>query len=66
MNLRTILYIFTLPIVVWTIDCLNIDRFFKQGRIWQIRLFYLLLVLSLSYLTVNFFYDFYLSTQGLV
>ena len=66
MSVKTVLYIFTVPIVLWAIESLNIDRFFKKGRIWQIRFFYLVLTLALSYLCVNFFYDFYLSTQGLI
>ncbi len=63
MNTKTILYIFVVPIVLWALESLNIDRFFKKGRVAQIRLFYLILCFGLSYLITNFFYDFFLSTQ---
>lgn len=63
MNVKTILYLCFVPIVLWSLESLNLDRFFKKGRVYQIRLFYLILCLGLSYLLVNFFYDFFLSTQ---
>lgn len=63
MSVKTVLYIFTVPIVVWALESLNIDRFFKKNHVFQIRVFYLLLTLSFSYLCVNFFYDFFLSSK---
>ena len=38
---------------------LNIESIFKKGHINQIRVFYIAISLVLSYLIVNFLYDFY-------
>lgn len=63
MSVKTVLYIFVVPLVIWSLESFNIDRFFKKSHVWQIRFFYLFLSLALSYLTVNFFYDFFLSSK---
>ena len=59
--LKLILYIVVLPIVVWSIDSININQIFKKNKIYQARIFYIILVLVLSYLVTNFIYDFYTS-----
>lgn len=59
MNLKTILYVFMVPVSVWALESLNIENKFKKNRIWQARVLYLLIALALSYLVVNFFIDFY-------
>ncbi len=63
MTIKTILYIIITPIVIWALDSVNINKIFKKNRYYQARLFYLILTLSLSYLIVNFFYDFSLYTK---
>lgn len=60
MNVKTILYIVMVPISIWALDSLNIENKFKKNRYYQSRFLYLMIALSLSYLTVNFFYDFYI------
>ena len=60
MTVKTILYILTTPISIWALDALNIEGKFKKNRYYQSRILYLMISLSLSYLTVNFFYDFFL------
>lgn len=60
MNVKTILYIIMVPISIWALDSLNIENKFKKNKYYQSRLLYLMISLALSYLTVNFFYDFYL------
>ena len=62
---RIILYIFFVPISVWALDAVNITNLFKKNRFLQARILYLLLVMSLSYLSVNFLMDFFLSTQSI-
>jgi uncharacterized integral membrane protein (TIGR02327 family) len=63
MNIKLILYILIVPLSMWTITSLNLERYFKKGSINQIRIFYVMLSLALSYLIVNFLYDFYEVSQ---
>ena len=53
-----VLYILVLIIVVWTMDGLNLNVLFKQNRIYQARVFYIILAFSLTYLTSNFIITF--------
>ena len=59
MNIKTILYIVVVPFTIWALESLNINQFFKKNRYYQSRILYLILSLGLSYLVVNFFYDFF-------
>ena len=63
MQIKLILYFLILPLTLWSVTSLNIDRFFRRGYVNQIKCFYLLISLSLSYLVVNFLYDFYLVSK---
>lgn len=63
MNIKTILYVITLPLSIWALDALNIEGKFKKNRYYQSRVLYFILSLSLSYLTVNFFYDFFINSK---
>ena len=42
---------------------LNLEGLFKKNHVNQIKLFYVFVSLSISYLVVNFLYDFYLVSQ---
>lgn len=55
--LKLIMYIFVIPLVIFAMDSININGIFKKNRIYQARLFYILLVFGLSYLVCNFLYD---------
>ena len=59
MMVKLILYIFVIPLVVFSMDSLNINGIFKKGQsnYYQARVFYMLLVMILSYLVVNFVID---------
>ena len=59
MTTKTILYIVVVPLSVWALDSLNINGLFKKNRYYQVRLFYFILSIGLSYLVVNFLYDFF-------
>lgn len=59
MNIKLYLYILIVPLMIWTSMSLNIEGLFKKGHINQIRVFYISISLALSYLIVNFLYDFY-------
>lgn len=52
------LYIIVLPFIVWLLDSVQLNALFKKNRVLQARLFYIVLVFILSYLLVNFIYDF--------
>ena len=60
---KMILYIFTLIMCIWAMDGLELNKFFKQGRVYQARLMYLMVAMSISYLVTNFIYDFMTSFQ---
>lgn len=60
MNIKIILYLLIVPLTLWSVLSLNIDRFFRRGHVNQIKCFYLLITFSISYLIVNFLYDFYI------
>ena len=60
MTAKTILYLVITPLVIWALDSINITNVFKKNRYYQARALYLILSLSLSYLTVNFIYDFFM------
>lgn len=63
MNIKTILYAVVVPFVLWALESVDLNRFFKKNRYYQSRLVYLFLTLSISYLVVNFFYDFFLTSK---
>ena len=63
MTIKTILYLVVAPIVIWALDGINLNQIFKKNRYHQSRLVYLILTISLSYLVVNFFYDFFMYTK---
>ena len=63
MNVRTILYCIIVPLSLYSLECLNLNQFFKKNRYIQVRFLYLFLSMGISYLVVNFFMDFFISTK---
>ena len=63
MNIKFYLYFLIVPLTMWTLISLNIEKYFKKGHINQIKCFYLLITFVLSYLVVNFLYDFYIVSK---
>ena len=55
---KFLLYIIILPLVIWGVDGININSIFKKNRIYQARVIYIIIIFALTYLTVNFMYDF--------
>jgi len=49
-----LLYIIVLIIVIWAMDGINMNYIFKKNRINEARVFYIIIVFSLTYLTSNF------------
>lgn len=63
MSVKFYIYLFSSILVVWSLESLNINKFFKKNRVVQARILYLLIGLSLIYLVTNFIYDLFLSSQ---
>ena len=55
--IKLIIYIFIIPLVIFAMDSININGIFKKNKIYQARLFYIIIVFGLSYLICNFLYD---------
>lgn len=57
---KLFLYILVVPIVVFSMDSVNLNGIFKKGQsnYYQARVFYMIIVAGLSYLVVNFVNDF--------
>ena len=51
------LYLVVTMLVIWAMDSLNINGIFKKGKIFQARLLYFFLGISLIYLVTNFLMD---------
>lgn len=65
MTIKAILYIISVPCSLYAIQSINFDKFLKQNRVVQARVLVLILSLGLSYLAVNFIYDFFVNTKVL-
>lgn len=57
---KIILYILVLPIVVFSMDSVNFNAIFKKNKdnYYRVRVMYMLVIISISYLVVNFINDF--------
>lgn len=51
------LYFLTTVLVIISLDSVNINNIFKKNKIFQARLFYFFLAISLIYLVTNFIYE---------
>ena len=58
--IKFILYLLVIPIVVWSMDSVNINGIFKKGQsnYYQARVMYMLIISGMSYLVVSFINDF--------
>lgn len=63
MTIKILLYCVVLPLSVWAIDCLNIEKLLKKNRYYQARILYFFLSMCMSYLVVNFLYDVFLNSK---
>lgn len=59
MNVKLSLYIVIVPIVIWIVSMMRLEPLFKKNQMLAISLFYVFISLGISYLVVNFIYDFY-------
>lgn len=51
------LYFLITILVIISLESLNINNIFKKNKIFQARLFYFFLAISLIYLVTNFIYE---------
>ena len=58
--IKAIFYIIIFIFTIWAMEGLDLNRFFKQSRIIQARIMYLMIAMSISFLVVNFLYDFFM------
>ncbi len=63
MSAKFFVYCAMTCLVLYSLDAVNINQIFKKNKVFQARIFYLLLALSLIYLTTEFVYDFFLSSK---
>lgn len=63
MEIKILLYCVALPLSVWAIDCINMEKFLKKNRYVQARILYLFLSMAMSYFVVNFLYDVFLNSN---
>ena len=56
--IKLIIYLIVIPLVIYAVDSVNFNGLFKKNKLYQARVFYILLVFGLSYLVSNFLYDF--------
>lgn len=63
MTIKTILYIVSFTLSLYGLDALNYDNFIKNNKPRQAQILYLLIAMSISYLSTNFIYDFFLNTK---
>lgn len=58
---KFILYLLIIPLVVFAMDSVNVNSIFKKGQsnYYQARVFYMFIVMGVSYLVVNFVNDFF-------
>ena len=59
--IKAILYIILLPFTIWAMEGLDLNKLFKQSRVYQARIMYLMIAMCISYLVVNFLYDFFIN-----
>ena len=62
MSVKAILYCIVVPLVIWALDSVRIDNIFKKNKYYAARCLYLIITISLSYLVVNFFFDFFINS----
>lgn len=61
--IKFVIYLVVFPLIVWSMDSININQIFKKNKIIQARIIYMSLIFALSYLVVNFIYDFVVITS---
>lgn len=56
---KIILYLFVIPLVIYAMDSVNFNSVFKKYKNFQSKIFYILIMFSISYLVCSFLSDFF-------
>lgn len=59
--IKAIFYIIIFIFTIWAMEGLDLNRFFKQSKVYQARIMYLMIAMSTTYLTVSFLYDLFIN-----
>lgn len=54
---KLLVYLIVTAVVAVALDSININQIFKKNKVFQARLFYFLIALSLIYLISNLIFD---------
>ena len=57
MTAKFLLYVMVTPFVILSLDSININQIFKKNKVFQARLFFFFIAVSLIYLVTNFIYE---------
>ena len=57
MTIKFMIYALVTPLVILALNSLNINQIFKKNKVFEARLFYFFIAISLIYLVTNFIYD---------
>lgn len=57
--IKIYLYTIVLFLVIWVMDSVDLNRFFKKNKNLQARILYLMICIVITYMVVNFMWDFY-------
>ena len=63
MSVKFLIYLLTTPLVIYSLDSININQIFKKNKVNQAKIFYLILALCIIYLLTNFIYDVFISSK---
>ena len=63
MNIKLILYVIILPLAIYALDSVKINNIFKNNKIFAARVLYIMVAICMTYLVVNFIYDFLLVSK---
>ena len=57
--IKVYLYTIVLFLSIWVLEVVDFDRILKKNKVIQARILYLLISIVITYLVVNFIWDFY-------
>lgn len=63
MSGKFFVYVVVTILVIWAMDSININGIFKKNKIFQARVFYFLLGISIIYLITSFIMDIFTSIK---
>ena len=56
---KFLLYLLVLPLIIYAMDSVNFNFVFKKYKNFQSKIFYILVMFSISYLVCSFLSDFF-------